>query len=192
MILENLLLFSQSSSSLSGSISRLLLSAKWKLAALPPPDSLLTNGCTFISQQIRNRICITLAIYGICIMIKKLNVGKYSMYIHLSGWCTFYFSAVAFLTTTRWRRSCSGRMGCWLWWQFTRAFAPPVFLPIHCSAIMGSMAGVRMIFTNQCWVTFLRSHDLAMPRKLNSSFLLFLDFSARCLDYLFRFFYCIA
>ena len=48
-------------------------------------DSVLTSGCSFISQQICIDIFITFAIFGICIKIEKLSTGKKSMYIHISG-----------------------------------------------------------------------------------------------------------
>jgi len=120
-----------------------------------------------------------------CIMIEKLSVGKCSMYIHLSGWCKFYFRALTCLTPTTWRRWCSGRMGRWLWCWCACGFAPAVCLPILDGAILASMAPIRRIFTNQCQVTFFWSLDLATPRKLNSWLLLFLDFGARCIHYFF-------
>ena len=139
-------------------------------------------------------------------MIEKLSIGKRRMYIHTPGWHTFYFITFRFLTVTRWRRRRSrqrrqsGHRRCSrqrrrsgqrrhsgqrchrFWWRCTGSFAPPACLPILYSAILAWKAAVRMMSINHCWVSFYCSLHFFMPRKLNSSLLLFLDFGPRFLD----------
>jgi len=54
-------------------------------AAYHIADSVLTSGCSFISQQIWIRIFITLVILGICITIEELSTGKRSMHSVSNG-----------------------------------------------------------------------------------------------------------
>jgi len=150
-------------------------------------DSVLTSGCSFISQQIWIQIFIALAILGTCIMIEKLSPGNQSVDRHISRWHTFNFGYVSCLVLTGWYRWRSGQMWprFWcrlfasLWWRCTRAFAPPRCLGILCCAVLAREAAVRLIFSNRSQVYFHRSLHIIMPRKLNSPLLLVSDFGTR-------------
>jgi len=128
------------------------------------------------------------AILGICIMIENLSIGKRRMYIHTPGWHTFYFITFISVSVTWWRRWPSG--GRWhsgrrcrrFWWRCAGSFVPPVCLWILCCAILAWKAAGRLIFINHCQISFYPSVDFVLARKLNSSLLLFTDFSARFLD----------
>src|SRR5882757_3457903 len=123
-------------------------------------------------------------------MIEKLSVWKWSMHIHTPGWHTFYFITFVSLSVTWWCRWRSGRRCRRFWRRCGGSFAPPAGLRILCCTILAWKAAGRMIFVNHCRVSFHRSLHLLMPRKLNSSLLLFSDFGARFLNQLLRFLYC--
>jgi len=158
--------------------------------------SMVSPRSRYCTQQIWNKILITLAILGICIMIEKWSVGKRRMYIHTQGWHTFYFTTFMSVTVTLWCTWRSGwrRPSGWrcrrFWWRCGSSFAPPACVRILCCAILAWKAAVCLIFINHWWVSFYRSLHLLMTRKLNSSLLLFSDFGARFLDQLLRFLYC--
>jgi hypothetical protein len=142
-------------------------------------DSVLTCGWTIMSQQIWKKIFITGAILHILIKIEKSSTGKWSMYITISGWHTFYFGD---LFVIRWCRWCSGPWWSPSWWRCTRAFVPPSCWGLVCSAILATKAAICLIFTNHCLVPFDRNLHLVMAGKLNSPLLLFLAIGARFLD----------
>jgi len=180
IILKTTVPFNQLSSSLSDSLKRLLSSSKSMSALFPR-----SRQCT---QQIWNIICIALAILGICIMTEKLSVGMWRMYIHTPGWHTIYFITFISVSVTwcrrrhagwRWR---SGRRCRRFWWGCTSSFAPPACLRILSFAILAFKAAIRMIFINHCRVSLCRSLHRLVPRNLNSSLLLFLDFGAKFLN----------
>jgi len=150
--------------------------------------SALTSGCSFISQQIWNKIFIMLTI-GICIKIEKLSLGKGSMYRHISGWQTFDFGTCSPLIITRWQRCRSGWMWCRVWSRCPCDFAHPACLWILRCAIWARKAAIRLIFLNNCQVSFYHSLYLFMPRKLNSPLLLFSDLGTRFLAKVLRFLY---
>jgi len=182
IILKNPIPFSQLSSSLSCSLKRLLSSTNGCKLHYHAADSVLTCGWIFICQQIWNTIFIVHAILGIWIKIEQTSTGKWSMYIHISGWHTFCFGALRFLAVIRWRRWRSGPRWRRSWWRCTCAFAPPVSLWILCCAILARKAAVRLIFPNHCWVSFYRSLHLVMPGKHNTPLLLFSNFGTWFLD----------
>ena len=62
------------------------------------------------------------------------------------------------------------------WWRCASSFAPPACLLILCCAILECKAAGSLIFINHCRMSFYCSLHLFMPRKLNSSLLLFSDF----------------
>jgi len=76
------------------------------------------------------------------------------------------------------------------WSRCGGSFAPLVGHRILCCTILAWKAAGRMIFVNHCRVSFHRSLYHLMPRKLNSSLLLFSDFGARFLNQLLCFLYC--
>jgi len=160
-------------------------------------DSVLTSGCSFISQQICITIFIALAILGICIKIEKLSAGRRSMYIHISRWHTFHFRSVNYLIATRWRRWRSGRIWrqSWsqlyesLWWGCTCAVVPPACLGFLCCSIVARTAVVSLIFPKYSWVSFHCRLHIATLQKYNSPHLLFSDFGATYLDQAWRFLY---
>jgi len=182
IILKTPIPFNQFSSSLSDSLKRQLSSSNSMSAVFPP-----SRECT---QQIWNKIIITLAILGICIMIQKLCVGMPRMYINTPGWHTFNFITYSSVCVTWWCRWRSGRRCRWVWQRCTGFFALPACLWIFCSAIWPWKTTVHMIFINHCRVSFYFSLHLLIPRKLNSSLLLFSDFRARFLNQLLHFLHC--
>jgi len=92
------------------------------------------------------------------------------------------------VSVTWWRRWRSGQMWpfgrrChWFSWWCGGSFAPPAGLRILSSTILAWKAAGHMISINHCPVSFYRSLHLLIRRKLNSSLLLFSDFSARFLN----------
>jgi len=134
------------------------------------------SGWFFITPQIRNTIFIVLQVLSICMVIETSSIGQGNIYIHLFGWCTFYFAAVNSHTVTRLRRWCSGRRWCRLWLWCTCSLAPPAWLQILCCANLAKKAAVHLIFTNHCRVSFCGTLHHFMSRKLNSSLVLFLHF----------------
>jgi len=139
-----------------------------------------------------------LAIFGICIKIEKLCTGKRSMYIHISWWHTFDFGSVRCLIVTGWNRWCFVfmwrqfwcRLSESLWWRCTRAFASPVCLGILCCAILAKKAAILLMIPKHNQVSFHRSHNISMPRKLNSPQHLFSHFRPRFVDQELRLLYC--
>jgi len=154
------------------------------------PDSVLTSGCSFISQQIWIKIFIMLAILGIWIKNEKMSAGKGSMYIHISRWHTFDFGYVSCLIVTRWNRWHSWWMWhhlwCWLpeshWWRCTHASASPARLGILCCPIVARKAAIHLIVPKHSQVSFHCSPHHFTHRKLNSPHLLFSNFSPRFFD----------
>jgi len=161
-------------------------------------DNVVTSGCSFISQQIRNKIFIMLAILSMCIKIEKLSVGKRSMYIHISGWHIIHLATLSSLIVTGWHRWRSRRrwhpFSCWMSalvrWRCMRSFATAVCQRILWCAIVGRKAAVHSIFKNHSQVSFYCSLHLSVPRKLNAELPVYLDFSARFLDQVMRFLQC--
>ena len=172
--------FNQFSSAPSDWPRRLLSSLKSMSAVFPPSKS-----CT---QQVWNIIFIALAILEECIMIEQLSVWKWRMHIHTPGWHTFNFINFVPLSVPWWRRWSSGRRWppgqTWgqIWWRCGSSFAPPACLQILCCIIWAWKAAGSMMFIYHCQASFHCRYHLLMPRKHNSSLLLFWDFSARFLD----------
>jgi len=118
------------------------------------------------------------------------------MYIHTIQWHTFDFINFISVSITWWRRWHSrwgwpfGRRCRWFWWRCSWAFAPLACLRyLGCTILAWKGAGC-VIFINHCPVSFDHSLHLPVPRKLNSSLLLFSDFGARSLNQLLCFLYC--
>ena len=161
-------------------------------------DSVLTSGCSFISQQIWIKLFVMLVILGKHIKIEKSSNGKRSMYIHISGWHTFDFGSVTCLIVTWWNCWRLGWMWHWfwcqlsesLWWRCTCAFASPSCLGILCCAIMTREAAVYMIFPKHSRVSSHRSFPIYTVWKHNSTLLLFWDFGRRFLNKELHFLYC--
>jgi len=153
-------------------------------------DSVLTSGCSFISQQIWITIFMELAIHGISIKIATLSTRKRSMDIHIPGWHTIGFRDRSCLIFNGWHRWCCG----WMWHRFwgrvsetlqgrcTCALVPPAWLAIVCYAIVPTEEAVRLISSERFQVSVHRSIHIFMPRKPNSPLLLISDFGTRLLD----------
>jgi len=161
-------------------------------------DRVLTSGCSFISQQIWNKIFITLEILGIYIKIEALMVGQRSIYIHISRWHTIYLESVTSQIDIAWRQCRSWQRGhriwSWLsaliWLRYTCFFAPPIHLQIlHCG-ILARKAAVYLIFTNHSLMSIYCCLHISVPGNFNSLYLLFSKFEVRCLDLVLRFRYC--
>jgi len=95
------------------------------------------------------------------------------------GWCA----------GPRWSRlwsphSASGGGRC------TCSFASPACLQILCGAILARKAGGQLVMTKHCQVSLYRSLHHLMPRKLNTSLLLFSDLGVWSLNEIFCFLYC--
>jgi len=161
-------------------------------------DGVLTSGCSFISQHIWIKICIVLAILGICVMSKTFSATLRSMWIHISGRQIDDLGTLGSGIVTGWCRSGSGQRWHQLWswlsalvgWRCTCSFASPAVLRIVCSATLARKASVPVVLMMHCRVSFYRSFHHLMPRKLNSLQLLFSDFSVRLLDQILRFLFC--
>jgi len=138
----------------------------------------------------RMKICIVLAIHGICIKIEKLRVGKRSMCICISQWHIVDVGTSSSLSISGWCKWRSGerwlRFGCGMAvsvkWSYIHSVAPPVCLQIFCHAILVRKAAMCEAFMNHSWVSFHCSLHLSVPRKLNSPLPLLLDFGARFLE----------
>jgi len=134
-------------------------------------DSVLSSGCSFISQQIWIKIFIMLGIIGICIKIENLSAGKRTMYIQISGWHTIDFGCLSTLIVSGWHRWRSGLM--WhqfrcqlsesLWWMCTRASVPPVCMGILCGAIVAREADIRSIFPKQAGCLSIAAYTCLFP-----------------------------
>jgi len=126
-------------------------------------------------------------------MIEKFSVGMQKMYIHTPGWHTFYFVTFMSVSVTWWPGWRSGQRWRSVWrccrsrWRCAGSIAPPACLRILSGAILAWKAAVRLICMNHRQVSFYRGLHLLMPRKLNSSRLLFPDFGARFLNCLLHF-----
>ena len=188
IILKTPVPFNQFSSSPSDLPKRLLSSSKSMSVVFP-----CSRQCT---QQIWNKIFIVFAILGKCIMISKFSVWKWRMHIQTPGWHTVDFITFVSLSVPwwcKWRSRLtwpSGQRCRRFWWRCGSSFAPPACLQIVCCIILAWKAAGRMIFIKYCWMSFPRSLHLLMPRILNSSLLLFSDFSMCFLDQLLCFLYC--
>jgi len=123
-------------------------------------------------------------------MIEKFSVWKWRMHIHTPGWHTFYFITFVSFSISWWRSWRSGGRCRHFWRRCGGSFPPPAGHWVLCCTYLAWMAASRMIFVNHCRVSFPRSLHLVMPRKLNSSLLLFSDFGARYLNSLLCFLYC--
>jgi len=112
------------------------------------------------------------------------------MYIHISGWHTIHGRMFSSIIIARWHRWHSGRRCHLVWWRCTRFLPPQACLQIHCYAVSARKEAIHLIFTNHCWVSFHSCLQLSVPRKLNSSLLLFSDFGTRYLYQKLHFLYC--
>jgi len=182
MMLKNSIPFHQSLSSLSGSLKDSFHLRIWYLLHCHAAESVLTSGWSVISQPIWNISFIVLPILGMCIKIQNLSIGKWSVYIHISRWRTFYFGALTFLTIIRWRWWCSRQRWSQLWWRCTSFFALPLGLRIPCCGILVRMVAIDLIFTNHCQVTFHCCFYLFICKKLNTSLLHLADFGVKFVD----------
>jgi len=156
-------------------------------------QSVLTSRCSLIGQQIWDKILIALVILGICFKIQILNIGKWSMYTHISGWHIFHFGTIGSLNVTGWLlwgRSCSG----WRWRWFRRRcpnpFVPPRCLQTLRCAIVARQSAIRQIVMNHSQVSSQCSLHHYMPIRLASPHYLFSDFGAWLLDEVWRFLNC--
>jgi len=142
-------------------------------------DCVLTSGCSFISEPIGNEILIALTILGKYIMIEQLSAGKWTMYIHISGWHASVCEHCSSLIVTGccgWRKRRSRRRWCWLGWRCTGDFAPPTSLRILCSAILARKEAVCKSFKNHSRMSFYRSLQCFMRWNHNRPLLLISDF----------------
>jgi len=97
---------------------------------------------------------------------------------------------------------CGGWRAGWMWsrlwslhsasggWRCTCPFASAACLQIVCSAIVARKVAGRLVLTKHCRVSLYRSLHLVMPRKLNTTLLLFLDLGAWFLNKILCFLYC--
>jgi len=161
-------------------------------------DSILTSGCSFISQHIWIEICIVLAIVGRCIKSKKLNTGMKCMWVRISGRQIDHMGTLSSRSVNSWGGWHFGPrwrpLGSWLsasvGWRCTCSFASPSCLPMICSAILAKKASGCVVLTKWSRVSFDCSLHLLMPRKLDNLLLLFSDLGVRCLDQELRLLYC--
>jgi len=170
----------------------------------PTADSVLTSGCSHISQHIWINICIVLAILGFCIRSKIFNSGRRSMWLYICGQQMEDLGRLSFgIVTGRqgWRSGQRWHLAqrwCWLLcrlsglvrWRCTCSFASPACLQILCGAILAKKASVHVILIKRGLVSFYRSLHQFMPRKLNNPLLLLAGLGARFLDQILRFLYC--
>ena len=144
-------------------------------------DSVLTSGCSLISQLIWNKVFIRLVILGICIKIEKLCVGKSRRWKCISRWYIVDLGTSSSLLVTRWHRWHFGqrwRQSCgWLsvsvCLRFTCSFASPLYLQTLWCRIVARKVAVCVVVMKHSRVSFHRSFHLAIPRKLNSPLLLY-------------------
>jgi len=161
-------------------------------------DTALTSWYSLISQQIWNTIFITLAVLHIPLKIQKLRIGKRRRYIDISGWQSFDLGTLSSLMPTGWckwrsrqrwhrfwcRRSIS------VWWWCTHSIAPSAGHKILWCAILARNAAISSIITNHSQVSCYHSLAISMPRTLNFSLPLFLDFGAKIPHQVLGFLYC--
>jgi len=160
-------------------------------------DSVLTSGCSFISQHIWIKICIMLAILGRSIKSKRFSSGKLCMWIGISGRQIDDLGTLSSGFVTCWGRWRFRQRWRWLWsllsaldrWRCACSFASPSCLPIPCSAIFRRKASGCVVLTNHSRVTFYRSFPLIISRVLNTPLHLFSDLGVRFLDQELRFLY---
>jgi len=158
-------------------------------------DSVLTSGFSFISKHIWMKICIVLAILGICSKSTKFSAGVHGMWVHISGRQIVALGMLNSRIITGWGRWRPGQRWRWLWgrlsasvrWRYTCSFASPVCLRILGSAILARKASGRVVLTKDSWVSFYCSLHLFMPRELNTPLFLFSDLGVRFLDQVLRF-----
>jgi len=109
-------------------------------------------------------------------------------------------------SVTSWGGWCSGQRWHWLWsllwsrlWsqlsmsigrRCTCSFASQACLQIFCGANWVRKVSGRVVLTKHSWLSFYHSLRLCMPRRLNTSLLLFLDLGARFLVQILHFLYC--
>jgi len=161
-------------------------------------DSVLTSGCSFISQHIWIKICIMLAILGRSIERRKFSTGKGCMCIHISGRQIDDLGPLNSGTVTSWGRWCFGQRWRRLWSRLSASVggrcacsvASPSCLRNFCSAILARKASGHLVLTKHSQVSFYRSLHLLMPRKLNTPLLLLSDIGARSFHPELRFLYC--
>jgi len=160
-------------------------------------DRVLTSGCSFISQHIWIKICIVLAILGICIMGKKISALGRSMSIHISSRQIDYLGTLSSAIVTRWCGCCSGHRSRRRWSQLSASvvssciysLASLACLQILCGAISARKASIRVVLTKHCQGSFYRNLHQFMLRILNYLCLLFSDFSTGLLDQILRYLY---
>jgi len=161
-------------------------------------DSVLTSGCSFISQHIRIIICIVLAILGRCINSKKISTGKRCMWICISGQQVDNLGMLSSGIGTSWGGWRFGQRWHQLWswlsasvrWRCACFFVSPLGLLILCSAILARKASGRVVLTKHSRVSFHCSLHTFMPWKYNTPVLLFLDLGAWFCDQELHFPYC--
>ena len=168
------------------------------LAALPYSDSVLTSGCSFISQHIWIKICIVLAILGGCIRSKKFSAGKRSMWTCISGWQINDLKMLSSGSNTSWVWWCSQQTWCQLWSQLSMSlgqtctyfFVSPACLRMFCSAILARKAFGHMVLMNHWQVSFYCSLHHVIPRILSTPLRLFSDVGAIFPDQILHFLTC--
>jgi len=131
-------------------------------------------------------------------ILEEFRTGKSSIRIRIagrqiddfrqlsSGWVTGWGRWCARQTSSRLSspHSASGAGRC------TCFFASPACLRIGCGAILSRKAAGRVVMTKHCRVSLYCSLHLFMPRKLNTTLLLFSDLAGWFLSEIFRFVNC--
>jgi len=161
-------------------------------------DSVLTSGCSNISQYICIKICVVQAILGRCVKSKTFSTAKRCMWKRITGRLIDDLGSLSSGIVTSWGlgpfRSRMRQLGSWLSglvsWRCTSSFASPACLRIVCSAIFTRIASSCVFLTKYSQVSFYCCHHLVLPRKLNTLLLLFSDLRARLLDQILHFLYC--
>jgi len=164
-------------------------------------DSVLTSGCSFISQHIWIKMWILLGILGRCIEKKRFSRGQRSMWIGISGQQMDDLGMFTSRSGTVWGGWCSG-WPLWRLWsrlcsqlsasvgqRCTGSFPSPACLWILCGAILARKASGRVVLMKYNRVSFYPSLHLCMPRKLNTVLLPFSDLSTWFLNQLLCFFH---
>jgi len=163
-------------------------------------DSVLTSGCSFISQHIWIKICIVLAILGRCIKIEKFSTGKNDMWICISGQqidrlgtlCSGIVTGLGGWHVGQWWRRLWSRVSVSVGGRCICSFASPACLRIPCGAILKWMAAGCVVLMTHSRVSFYCSLHHFMRRKLNARLLLITDLGMSVLDHRFCFLHCSA
>jgi hypothetical protein len=132
-----------------------------------------------------------LVICGICIRIKKLNVGNRRMSIQISGWHTFNFATLSYLIVPSCRRSQSQGRWCRFSLRCTCSFAPAGCLRVLTFSHLVKKHTVCVTLTNQCRVKFHCSHYISMRRKLKNPHLHISGIGTRYPGPILQFLYCV-